>query len=43
MYYFGWLTLMWLPVSIVPGFAAALLLVRKDPALRRTTRTAQKL
>lgn len=43
MYYFGWLTLMWLPVPILIGFAAALVLVRKDPALRRKRMAGQKL
>jgi MFS family permease len=37
MYYFGWLTLMWLPVPILIGFAAALVLVRKDPGAAAQT------
>lgn len=35
MFYFGWMTLMWVPVPVLAGCVAALVLVRKDPALQR--------
>ena len=35
MYFFGWTTLMLVPIPILVAICAALLLVRKDPLLRR--------
>jgi len=35
MHFFGWTTLMWIPVPVLLGIIAALLWVRNDPMLRR--------
>ena len=35
MYYFGWTTLMLVPIPVLVAICAALLLVRKDPLLER--------
>lgn len=35
MYYFGWATLMLIPIPILAGIGVALLIVRKDPVLHR--------
>jgi MFS family permease len=34
MFYFGWTTLMLVPVPVLLAIAAALVLIRKDPLLR---------